>query len=187
MISKRTFGITSPIDISGAMPAMLEYILTQREYYKELKGKYGKEAKKIDKQCIELIQSLRLLDEYKDLSDKDFGNIISTNNELRELRDKQYELEGLSLRYDKMQLPLKITANAYFGSFGSGGGIFPWSDIDCAEETTCCGRQMLRLMLKWFTDKGYEGIVCDSVTGDTPLFIKNKDNNLIDIKSIESL
>jgi hypothetical protein len=86
-----------------------------------------------------------------------------------------------------MQLPLKITANAYFGSFGSGGGIFPWSDIDCAEETTCCGRQMLRLMLKWFTDKGYEGIVCDSVTGDTPLFIKNKDSNLIDIKSIESL
>lgn len=182
-----TFGITSPIDISGAMPAMLEYILTQREYYKELKGKYGKEAKKIDKQCIELIQSLRLLDEYKDLSDNDFGKIISTNNELRELRDKQYELEGLSLRYDKMQLPLKITANAYFGSFGSGGGIFPWSDIDCAEETTCCGRQMLRLMLKWFTDKGYEGIVCDSVTGDTPLFIKNKDSNLIDIKSIESL
>ena len=84
-----------------------------------------------------------------------------------------------------MQLPLKITGNAFFGSFGAGGGIFYWSDMDCAEETTCCGRQMLRLMLKWFTDIGYEGIVCDSVTGDTPLFVRR--NGLISIKPIESL
>lgn len=139
-----SFGIKSPIDISGAMPAMLEYILTQREYYKGLKNKYGEDAKKLAEQIDELIS-------------QGVDNITLEN-----IKAQQEEAASLSTRNDKMQLPLKITGNAYFGSFGSGGGIFPWSDIDCAEETTCCGRQMLRLMLKWFTDLGYQGIVCDT-------------------------
>jgi len=165
-----SFGIKSPIDISDAMPAMLEYILTQREYFKGLKGKYGKEAKGYGKQIAELL------------------NQGADHLMIESLKVKQDEASALSTRNDKMQLPLKITGNAYFGSFGSGGGVFPWSDIDCAEETTCCGRQMLRLMLKWFQDLGYEGIVCDSVTGDTPLFIRyNGNSGLIDIKPIEEL
>jgi DNA polymerase elongation subunit (family B) len=180
-----SFGIKSPIDISGAMPAMLEYILTQREYFKGLKGEYGKKAKKYGKECDELIESLRLSEEYMGLDDKAFASVIKNNEHLRILREQQEEASALSTRNDKMQLPLKITGNAYFGSFGSGGGVFPWSDIDCAEETTCCGRQMLRLMLKWFTDLGYEGIVCDSVTGDTPLFIRH--DNMISIKPIGEL
>lgn len=157
-----TFDIKSPIDISGAMPAMLEYILTQREYYKGLKGKYGKEAKKVGKQLDELIASLKESDEYNRLSDQAFSKAINKRIDITELKKKQEDASALSTRNDKMQLPLKITGNAYFGSFGAGGGIFNWSDIDCAEETTCCGRQMLRLMLKWFTDLGYEGIVCDT-------------------------
>ena len=162
-----TFGIKTAIDISGAMPAMLEYVLTNREYYKALKGKYGKEAKSLKKQIEKLVKDM------------------APDAEIKVLEDKQFEADGLSMRNDKMQLPLKITGNAFFGSFGGCGGIFYWSDMDCAEETTCCGRQMLRLMLKWFTDIGYEGIVCDSVTGDTPLFVRR--NGLISIKPIESL
>lgn len=182
-----SFGIKSPIDISGAMPAMLEYILTQREHFKGLKGDYGKKAKKLGKECDAFIESLRMSEEYMGLDDKAFENAIKNNEHLRILRDQQEEASALSTRNDKMQLPLKITGNAYFGSFGSGGGVFPWSDIDCAEETTCCGRQMLRLMLKWFTDIKYEGIVCDSVTGDTPLFVKYNKNHLINILPIEEL
>ena len=157
-----SFGIKSPIDISGAMPAMLEYILTQREYFKGLKGDYGKEAKKYGKQYDEEVKQLRQIEEYMGLDDKAFAVAIANNEHLKLLQEKQEEAAALSTRNDKMQLPLKITGNAYFGSFGAGGGVFPWSDIDCAEETTCCGRQMLRLMLKWFTDLGYEGIVCDT-------------------------
>ena len=157
-----SFGIKSPIDISGAMPAMLEYILTQREYFKGLKGDYGKQAKKYGKQYDEELEQLRQIEEYMGLDDKAFAVAIANNDHLRLLKEKQEEASALSTRNDKMQLPLKITGNAYFGSFGSGGGVFPWSDIDCAEETTCCGRQMLRLMLKWFTDLGYQGIVCDT-------------------------
>lgn len=180
-----SFGIKSPIDISGAMPAMLEYILTQREYFKGLKGDYGKKAKKLGKQYDEEVEQLRQIEEYMGLDENAFAVAISNNDHLRILKEQQEEAAALSTRNDKMQLPLKITGNAYFGSFGSGGGVFPWSDIDCAEETTCCGRQMLRLMLKWFTDLGYQGIVCDSVTGDTPLFIRH--DNMISIKPIGEL
>ena len=180
-----TFGIKTPIDISGAMPAMLNYVLTQREYFKELKNKYDKESKKYKKQYEDNIERLRQADEYVGLDEAAFNDAISDNETLTILINKRDEAAALSVRNDKMQLPLKITGNAYFGSFGAGGGVFQWSDIDCAEETTCCGRQMLRLMLKWFSDIGYEGIVCDSVTGDTPLFIKC--NGLISIKPIEKL
>jgi DNA polymerase elongation subunit (family B) len=54
--------------------------------------------------------------------------------------------------YDKKQLPIKILANSFFGAFGA-PHIFPWGDIDCAEETTCRGRQYLRLMVKHFWEK----------------------------------
>lgn len=164
-----SMGIKSEIDISEAMPSMLEYILTQRETFKALKGKYGNESKALLKQIDDLIK--------QGIDDVTLDNLLL----------RQEEAASLASKNDKMQLPMKTKANAYFGSFGSGGGIFPWSDIDCAEETTCCGRQMLRLMLKWFSDIGYQGIVCDSVTGDTPLFVKYNNSGLIDIKSIEEL
>lgn len=182
-----TFGIKSPIDISGAMPSMLDYFLTQREKYKALKGQNSKAAAALKEEKNEYIKGVRLLNEYSSLTDEEFGAIMSKDAKVIELSNKIKEHEALASRYDKMQLPLKIAANSYFGAFGAGGGIFPWSDIDCAEETTCCGRQMLRLMLYWFSNKGYEGIVCDSVTGDTPLFIKYKLTNKIDIKPIESI
>lgn len=162
-----TFGIKTPVDISEAMPAMLDYVLTNREKYKGLKGKYGKEADKISKEIEAILGK---------------GGLESA---VEELRKRQFEADGLSMRNDKLQLPLKITGNAYFGAFGSGGGVFYWADMECAEETTCSGRQMLRLMLKWFTDKGYQGIVCDSVTEDTPLFVRK--NGMIDIKPIGEL
>lgn len=162
-----TFGIRSDIDLMDVMSALLNYILTQREYYKELKGKYGKEADDI-------------ADRIKNESD------ILTEAMLNDLRDKQQTAKMLKTRNDKMQLPLKVVGNGFFGSYGS-GGIFPWSDLECAEETTCTGRQMLRLMISHFTNIGYTPIVGDSFTPDTPLFIKYNDSDLIDIKPISSL
>ena len=48
-----------------------------------------------------------------------------------------------------LQLPIKILANSFFGSLGA-PHIFPWGDTSCAEETTCRGRQYLRLMVSHF-------------------------------------
>ena len=83
---------------------------------------------------------------------------------------------------DKKQLPYKIFAYSFFGGFGA-PNLFHWGDVICAEKTTCNGRQSLRLMIKWFTERGYTPIVGDSFTSDTPLYVKY-DNGMIDILPI---
>ena len=84
---------------------------------------------------------------------------------------------------DKKQLPLKILANSFFGGYGS-PNVFPFGDILAAEKTTCISRMSLRLMISHFKSIGYEPIVGDSFTADTPLFIKYDIDNKIDIKPI---
>lgn len=88
--------------------------------------------------------------------------------------------------YDGLQAAQKVCCNGFFGSFGS-GVVFPFSDMEAAEKTTTIGRQCLRLMIHHFKNLGYEPIVGDSFTGDTPLFIRYKDSGLIDIQPIERL
>jgi hypothetical protein len=64
--------------------------------------------------------------------------------------------------FDKKQLPLKILANSFFGAYGA-PYIFNWGDTDCAEETTCRGRQSLRLMVKhFFETHGFRPLVGDT-------------------------
>lgn len=157
-----SYGINTPIDIMGAMSTMLEYILTKREEYKEEKKKWGKEVDKIREKITE-----------------NSGN-------LNELEDEEKQAKSKYTLFDNMQTAVKVIGNGFFGSYGS-GSVFPWSDIECAEETTCSGRQCLRLMINHFTNIGYKPIVGDSFTEDTPLFIKYDDSNLIDIKTIEEL
>ena len=156
-----THNINTEIDIMGAMSAMLEYILTKREEYKG-------EKKSADKKVREITQLLENDPNNKELL-----------NELKKYKSK-YTL------FDNMQSAIKVIGNGFFGSYGS-GSVFPWSDLICAEETTCTGRMALRLMIGWFTKLGYKPLVGDSFTGDTPLFIKDNKTGLIDIKPISEL
>lgn len=160
-----TWDIKPKHDISNVMLSLLEYVLTQRERYKDLKGDAGGKAKKIKSNLSEMNATS---EEYKELE-----------NELR------YWLSEENSN-DKKQLPLKITGNSFFGSFGN-SQVFPWGDIDCAEKTTCIGRQGLRLMVKWFGDRGYKPIVGDSFTSDTPVFVKYNDTNLINIIKVSEI
>lgn len=160
-----TWDISTDEDVSGIMLKLLEYILTERERFKELKSVASKKAKKL-KEKLE--------------------NFEGTEDEKRELRDEIQHYESEAAANDKKQLPFKIFGNSFFGGFGN-CQIYNWGDIICAEHTTCNGRQMLRLMIKWFTDKGYKPIVGDSFTGDTPVFIKYDGTGYIDIKPIEEI
>lgn len=65
--------------------------------------------------------------------------------------------------------------------------MFPWGDCDCAENVTCIGRQSLRLMISHFKGLGYDPIVGDSFTSDTPLFIREKYAGMLDIKPISEI
>lgn len=158
-----TWNIPNDVDSTNVLNQMLNYVLGQREKYKELKAEASAKVDAL-KEALELA-----------VNDEEKENIK------KEIAYWKAEKSG----NDKKQLPLKILGNSYFGSAGS-PGIFPWGNIIAAEKTTCISRQMLRLMISHFKSIGYKPIVGDSFTSDTPLFIKYDDGK-IDIKPIEEL
>lgn len=160
-----TWNVQNPLDISNAMLSMLNYVLTNREYYKGLKAEFGAKAKAIKKEL------------------KDFQG---TEEEKHQRIALMQEYNGEKNKNDKKQLPLKILGNSVFGAFG-GPAVFPFGFIQSAEKVTCIGRQCLRLMISHFTKLGYTPIVGDSFTGDTPLFIRYKDSGKISIKPISEI
>ena len=159
-----TFGIRTLVDLQDTMPNLLEYLLTQREYYKDLKKKKIKESIELGKQ----IENAK------------------TKKERIELEHKKKQVDAIANVYDNTQTCIKLICNGFFGSYGS-GQPFPHSDILCAEQTTCIGRQALRLMIHHFSnlskynganlgeEYNYVPVVGDSVTYDTPIFIKGWD------------
>lgn len=153
-----TWNIPNSVDGSGILNKLLEYVLTTREHYKGLKKEYGKKA-----------------DEVKERMKKFISNV----KESEKLKGELQQWKAEASLADKKQSQVKTLANSYFGSAGS-PGLFPWGDDLAAERTTCLGRQQLRLMISHFKSIGYNPIVGDSVTYDTPIFVRDSDG-LIDI------
>lgn len=131
------------LDITGVMHSMLTYIVDTRDRYKFLTTEEKNKAKSIE----------------KDLK----ANKANYSEEQIKALEKQVEEHKYNASlYDKKQLPLKILANSWFGSYGA-PYIFNWGDTDCAEETTCRGRQYLRYMVKFFTEKyNFKALVLDT-------------------------
>jgi DNA polymerase elongation subunit (family B) len=98
--------------------------------------------------------------------------------------DKYNEFQQKVL--DGLQLAYKITANSLYGQVGA-----PTSPIyfkELASSTTATGRKMLQIA-KDSAESKYPGAVAvygDSVTGDTPLLLRNN-NGAVVIKTIEQL
>ena len=156
-----TWGIEDEKDLMGTMLKFLEYVLTTREVSKGLKKKAGKIVEKYEKKLAK-------------------GEEL-TPEEQQDYQDAQRDYAF----NDGKQLQQKILGNSFFGSYGSNiGSLFPWKSIICAERTTCSGRQSLRLMISHFAKLGYEPIVGDSFTPDTPVFIKYNETGDIDIVPI---
>lgn len=136
-----THDIFPEFDMSGVMSGLLLYIASTRDKYKDLKNDNGD-----------------LADEYKNKM-----VLAKENGEDYVEYEKEYQkYSKLAGDFDKKQLPLKILANSFFGSFGA-PYIFYWGDVDKAEEITCRGRQYLRLMVKHFYEKyNFEPLVGDT-------------------------
>jgi DNA polymerase elongation subunit (family B) len=98
--------------------------------------------------------------------------------------DKYNEFQQKVL--DGLQLAYKVTANSLYGQVGA-----PTSPIyfkELASSTTATGRKMLQIA-KDSAESKYPGAVAvygDSVTGDTPLILRDKKGKII-IKTIETL
>lgn len=155
-----TWLIFPDLDISGVMKGILTYVVDTRDHFKFLTGIEKNKAKALQK----------VLDNDKEqMSDEE---IIKITAQIKEHK-------RLSNLYDKKQLPLKILANSWFGSYGA-PYIFNWGDTDSAEETTCRGRQSLRLMVRHFTEKhGFKPLV-----GDTDGFNFSFPDNINEIKYV---
>jgi len=138
-----TWKIFPNLDITGVMEGLLTYVVDKRDEFKFLTGEHKDESKRL-KELLETNQH-KLTPERIDKA--------------KEMINKEVKI---SSDYDKKQLPLKILANSWFGSYGA-PYLFPWGDSDCAEETTCRGRQSLRLMVKFFKGKyDFEPLVLDT-------------------------
>lgn len=172
-----TWAISDKKDLMDSMLSFLEHVLTEREKYKKLKKKAGKRKEQLK---------------------EEIANFQGSEEELDKLKEEMAQAAQEESQNDKLQLPMKILGNSFFGSFGA-PDVFPWGSLDCAERTTCTGRQSLRLMIYHFSniDKfarlgnqpeyNYTPIVGDSFSGDTPMFIKYKDSGYIDIKPISEM
>ena len=81
----------------------------------------------------------------------------------------------MSEMYDRKQLPIKIFINAYFGSL-SAPHVFPWGDMNKGEMITCIGRQCLRMMMMFFSKRGYKPLVCDTdgCNFESPLDVESR-------------
>lgn len=156
-----TWGIGDTNDLMDSMLHFLEYVLTTREKYKAMKKDAEKRINKYKSKIL---------------------NGTATEEEILAFNQAQ----GDFALADGKQAQMKVLGNSFFGSYGA-PNVFPWGSTKCAEMITCIGRQNLRLMICHFTKLGYEPVVGDSVTGDTPLFIRWKKNNLIDIKPISEI
>ena len=173
-----TFNIENVVDVMGVLLAILEYVLSMREHYKNQKAEYGDQAKELKASLVNIVNQ---------------EEIAKCNEEIN-------RLNRLKTSADTLQAPLKTLGNSYFGG-ASSGTPFPWTDTLCRgpEQTTCTGRQMLRLMIYHFShissfnnqnlseEYNYKPIVGDSFTGDTPLFIKENETGYINIKAISEL
>jgi DNA polymerase elongation subunit (family B) len=128
-----THDIFPDLDISGVMEGILTYVVDTRDKFKFLTGEHKLLAKNNEKEIVERDATL-------------------SKEELKQLKEEKKKNKALANLYDKKQLPLKILANSWFGAYGA-PYIFNWGDTNCAEETTCRGRQYLRLMVRHFTEK----------------------------------
>lgn len=137
-----THDIFPEVDISGVMKSILLYIANTRDKFKGLMNQHKNKIKEIEE----------VLEAKKDT--------LKPEQKVRgeEALKKHKSLSGT---YDKKQLPIKILGNSFFGSLGA-PNIFPWGDLECAEETTCRGRQYLRLMVKFFNERGFTPLVGDT-------------------------
>jgi len=135
-----TWDIFPDLDISHVMKGLLTYVVDTRDKYKFLTAEYYEEVDKL-KETLEGLEPNT--PDYQLISD--------------EITRKT----RLASDADKKQLPLKILANSFFGSYGA-PHIFPWGDVKCAERITCMSRQNLRLMVTFFKDRGFRPLVGDT-------------------------
>lgn len=121
---------------------------------------------------------------------------VNTRKKQKELK-KEMESDTISsemkqqlqLEYqvlEKRQLAYKVSANSVYGAYGTRKGYLPF--LPGAQCTTALGRQNIIKAGKYIQEHYNAKLVYgDSVTGDTPLLVKNIRTGEVDIVPIQNL
>ena len=182
----------------GIIPQILRYLLNARKTTR-LKIKY----RTIKTKCGE--KYIGLYDAKKNIIKLDSPEILS-NPTVVDLSDKEIESNEETYTifqqsvFDGQQLAFKVTANSLYGQLGAKTSDIYYKEI--AASTTATGRDRLVLAQEYAEDsKNYpqvldngetvylqnEVVYGDSVTGDTPLLLLNKETNNIEFKQIDEI
>lgn len=125
-------------------------------------------------------------DEHRAVLPQILLKLLNKRNETKKIMKKESDPFKKAI-LDGLQLAYKVTANSVYGQLGSAVG--PLGKVEVAASVTTTGRQLLELAQD-FILKHYAGstaIYGDSVTKDTPILLKNKKTNNIEIKQIDDL
>ena len=108
------------------------------------------------------------------------------SEKMKTINNEEKEKLDLYLKVlDKRQLSIKIGLNSMYGSLGTRTGYLPF--MAGAMATTAMGRESVLKAADYVVKEHKAKLIYgDSVTGDTPLLLKDN-NNCVHIKTIESL
>lgn len=87
--------------------------------------------------------------------------------------------------YDAKQKALKLIMNTFYGE--SGNKRSPFFVLQLAGAITTAGQVNIKMVQKHVEEEGCNVYYGDSVTGDTPLVVRNRDTKIVKIKSINML
>ena len=166
----------------------VEYVDIQYDIYDYIddynaQGLLKKEKKKI-KSGIKTCRFAQLPDGKKSIIPEILQELLKQRKNTRKTQKNFPENSFEWNIYEGLQLAYKITANSIYGLTGAQTSKIYLPEI--AASTTATGRNLIK-----FTKKHYEShydckvVYGDSVTGDTPVIIRNK--GIITVATIESL
>lgn len=87
--------------------------------------------------------------------------------------------------YDSKQKALKLMMNTFYGE--SGNKRSPFFVLQLAGAITTAGQDNIKMVQRYVETKGCGVYYGDSVTGDTPLVVRNADTGIVMIKTIDDL
>ena len=182
-----------PNNESAIMPSILKELLAARKSTRVM-GKY-KTVKTENETFIGLVSQKN--DKY--LIKQKGGEIAEIDvKKVKSIEDTYNDF--MKNVFNQRQLGFKVTANSLYGQCGAKTSDF--YDKDIAAATTATGRKLLTYA-KRVIEEIYDDRICDtkygkvktkgevvygdSVTGDTPLLLKNKNTGEIEFKQIDDI
>lgn len=179
-----------PDDKKGIIPSILQTLLTQRKNTRK-RMEYERLTLSDGRVAVGLVSDggdgkFEILNVDKADIGAGFGGHKATIDAslIIERRDEFNKFEQAVL--DALQLAYKVTANSLYGQTGSKTSPIYLKEI--AACTTATGREMIYLA-KNFVESNYDAKVIygDSVSGDTPLLVRDAESGVVNVKTIETL